>query len=69
MINLQTPKSVCRIRWQIKGCKFNCYAAYGRENRNVGESKQQNITTSAQIYFSQTNIKSFICTLQQFYLK
>ena len=25
------------------------------ENRNVGESKQQNKTTSAQIYFSQTN--------------
>ena len=34
----------------------------GGKNRNVGESKQQNKTTSAQIYFSQTkNIQSFKC--------
>ena len=32
----------------------------GSENRFVREIKQQNKMTSAQIYFSQTNIKSFI---------
>ena len=33
----------------------------GGENRNVGESKQQNKTSSAKIYFSQTNIQIFKC--------
>ena len=36
----------------------------GSENRNVGESEQQNKTASVQIYFSLT-IQSFIGTLRQ----
>ena len=33
------------------------------ENQFVGEIKQQNKTTSAQIYFNQTNFQSFLCML------
>ena len=38
----------------------------GAENRNVGESKQQNKTTCAQIYFSETKFNLSMCTLPQF---
>ena len=37
---------------------INVTPPIGGESRNVGESIQQNKTTSAQIYFSQTKIQS-----------
>ena len=40
-----------------------CYAVKEGENRLVVTLKQQNKMTYAQIYFNQTNFKSFICTL------
>ena len=43
------------------GLTPNVTLPMGGENQDVGESKQQNKTTSAQIYFSQTKNSIFQC--------